>query len=117
MSGQLEYSYRVMLGTGPGQIVFNCLADDDENAKAVALGRYPGKDISSVLKLDKPPIPKGRFTAYRVYVHEGSRRSHFVHHLTRDEVNDVSRFPLGPQKDEGGNLYVWAYGLNDGNLI
>ena len=117
MSGQFEHSYRVTIGAGPGQVVFNCLADDDNDAKAKALNWYPGKGISLVLKLDKPPISKARFAAYRIYVHENSRRSHFVHGLTHDEANDVSRFPLGPQKDDAGNTFVWVYGLNDGNLI
>lgn len=64
----------------------------------------------------KPQIEAARFTAYRHYPHDQSRSGH-VRGLTREEATDESRFPLGPQKDAVGRLFIWAYGLNDGNLI
>jgi hypothetical protein len=57
-----------------------------------------------------------RFTAYKVYVGDGNQnRADFVRNLTRDEAQDQQRFPLGLHHDLRGS-YIWAYGINDGQL-
>lgn len=112
-----EHAYQVEIGTGLAKLHYNCMADDGEQAKGKALAAYPDHDIVTVQKLAKEPILKARFTAYRTYPHDPFRQSHHVHGLTHKEVNDESRFPLGPQKDGEGTLYVWQYGLNNGERI
>lgn len=61
-------------------------------------------------------IEEKRFTAYQVFPHDQSRSGH-VRNLTLAQARDESRFPLGPQRDPAGKLFVWAYGLNDGFSI
>jgi hypothetical protein len=61
-------------------------------------------------------IEEKRFTAYKMHVDDQSFFGH-VPGITLDEVRDETRFPLGPQKDSSGRIYVWRYGLNDGNKI
>lgn len=57
-----------------------------------------------------------RFTAYKVYTENGGQwRDGHIRALTLEEARDPVRFPLGPQRDEQG-AYVWAYGLNNGQL-
>lgn len=112
-----EHSFQIEMGTGPGRITFNCLADDEDDAKQKAHANSPGREIVSVVQLSRPPVLKARFTAYRTYPHDPFRQSHHVHGLTHKEVNDESRFPLGPQRDGEGTLYVWQYGLNNGERI
>lgn len=57
-----------------------------------------------------------RFTAYRVSTSNQNRSGH-VKNLTLAQVRDETRFPLGLQKDSRGENFIWAYGLNDGELI
>ena len=61
-------------------------------------------------------IEERRFTAYKTYPETGERQG-FVRNLTREEATDPERFPLGPQHDVNGRLFVWQYGLNDGQKI
>lgn len=53
-----------------------------------------------------------RFTCYKIYSATFDRGG-YVYDLTLDEVNNISRFPLGPQFDRTGQ-YTWAYGINNG---
>jgi hypothetical protein len=112
-----EHSFQIEMGIGLGRITFNCLADDEDDAKQKAHANCPDREIVSVVKLARPPVLKARYTAYRTYPHDPFRLSHHAHGLTHKEVNDESRFPLGPQKDGEGILYVWQYGLNNGERI
>ena len=57
-----------------------------------------------------------RFTAYKVYVQDQSHSGH-VRNLTLAQARDDSRFPVGPQTDDSGRTFIWAYGLNDGEKI
>lgn len=57
---------------------------------------------------------EARFVAYKAYPHDPNRgRDGHVRNLTFAQARDETRFPLGPQKDEQGCLFVWMYGLMD----
>lgn len=72
--------------------------------------------IKKVSKTEAKSLNPRRFTSYKVYPHSGMRNG-FVTNLTLEEVRDESRFPLGPQTDHHGRLFVWSYGINDGIKI
>ncbi len=112
-----EFPYQVTLGAGQSRVVFACIADDDDHAAQLARQRYPALDVVTVERSSRPGMPKARFTAYRLYPGTQKPATHHVHGLTREEVNDETRFPLGPQKDESGNLFIWSYGINNGNPV
>lgn len=77
---------------------------------AVTLPTSPAQSATSAI----PNVD--RFTAYKVFVQDQSRSDH-VRNLTLEQVRDETLFPLGPQTDESGRLFVWAYGINDGEKI
>lgn len=81
------------------------------------------KDLASSaqgVETSTPDTPSildvARFTAYKVFVQDQSRSDH-VRGLTLEQVRDETRYPLGPQKDDAERLFVWAYGLNEGEKI
>ena len=54
-----------------------------------------------------------RFTAYRIYT-ATQERSHYHRNLTLEQARNKHLFPLGPQTDSLGRIYVWSYGINNG---
>lgn len=65
--------------------------------------------MNGEMKIEEKP-----FTAYKVYTGDGNQqRDGFIRGLSLEEVNDLTRFPLGPQRDQKGD-FVWSYGINDG---
>lgn len=58
-------------------------------------------------------LSDNRFAAYKVYPDDQSRAGH-VRNLTLAQARDEKSFPLGPQHDASGRLFVWSYGIDDG---
>ncbi len=117
-----EYFADLQFNSGPQAVA----ALSDSKVPAKKANPYAAgvvKDLASSaqgVETSTPDTPSildvARFTAYKVFVQDQSRSDH-VRGLTLEQVRDETRYPLGPQKDDAERLFVWAYGLNEGEKI
>lgn len=68
------------------------------------------------MQKEQTGIDDRQFTAFKVYPHDQSRDS-YVRNLTLSQARDEKLFPLGPQYDISGRLFVWSYGIDDGRPV